>query len=108
MCYALTTLIMLLLLNKEGQIPGLASLLFLMNDRITSETDGLEEGDASAGSQIEEVLFARLHNGLALVPVVIHVDALALVIRLASARAFPSDSSVSSAVQAVGRGSGND
>ena len=103
MCYALTTLIMLLLLNKEGQIPGLASLLFLMNDRITSETDGLEEGYAGTGSQIEEVLFARLNNGLALVPVVIHVESLALVIRLASARAFPSDPSVSSAVQTVWR-----
>ena len=103
MCYALTTLIMLLLLNKEGQIPGLASLLFLMNDRITSETDGLEEGYAGAGSQIEEVLFARLNNGLALVPVVIHVESLALVVRLASARAFPSDPSVSSAVQTVWR-----
>ena len=94
---------MLLLLNKEGQIPGLASLLFLMNDRITSDTDGLEERNASAGSQIEEVLFARLNNGLALVPVVIHVESLALVIRLASVRAFPSDPSVSSAVQTVWR-----
>ena len=79
-----------------------------MDSAITSKTNGLKEGNASARSQVEEVFFARLDDSLALVPVVVHVEALALVVRLTPARTFACDTSVSSAVQAVGRGSGND
>ena len=89
--------------QEEGQIPGLASFPLLTFGRITSETDGLEECDSGAGAQVEEVLFARLNDGLALVPVVVHVEPLALVVRLTPARAFPRDPSVSSAVQPVRR-----
>ena len=75
---------------------------------ITSKTNGLKEGNASARSQVEEIFFAGLNDSLALVPVVVHVEALALVVRLTPARTFACDTSVPSAVQAVGRGSGND
>ena len=71
--------------------------------RITSETDGLEECDSGAGTQVEEVLLARLNDGLTLVPVVVHVEPLALVVRLAPACTFPGDPSVSSAVQPIWR-----
>ena len=74
-----------------------------MCGRITSKTDGLEECDSGAGTQVEEILLARLNDCLTLVSVVVHVESLALVVRLASACAFPGDPSVSSAVQAVWR-----
>ena len=77
--------------------------MYNVHGGITSETDGLEECDPSAWSQVEEVLFTRLNDGLALVPVVVHVESLALVVRLASARAFTSDTSISPAVQTIGR-----
>ncbi len=43
----------------------------------TSEADGLEEGDAGAGAQVEEVVLGALQNRLTLVPVVVHVEPLA-------------------------------
>ena len=79
-----------------------------MDSAITSKTNGLKERNACARSKVEEVFFAGLNDSLALVPVVVHVEALALVVRLAPARTFARDTSVSSAVQAVRRGSGND
>ena len=104
MFYALTTLITLLLLDKrKARFQDWYLSPFFTFGRITSETDGLEECDSGAGAQVEEVLFACLNDGLALVPVVVHVEPLALVVRLAPARAFPRDPSVSSAVQPVRR-----
>ena len=81
----------------------MASFPLLTFCGITSETDGLEECDSGAGTQVEEVLFARLNDGLTLVPVVVHVESLALVVCLASTCAFPGDPSVSSAVQPIWR-----
>jgi hypothetical protein len=43
----------------------------------TSEADGLEECDAGARPQVEEVVLRVLQDGLALVPVVVHVESLA-------------------------------
>ncbi len=43
----------------------------------TSEADGLEEGDAGAGAQVEEIVLGALQNRLTLVPVVVHVEPLA-------------------------------
>jgi hypothetical protein len=43
----------------------------------TSEADGLEECDAGAGPQVKEVVLRVLQDGLALVPVVVHVESLA-------------------------------
>ena len=44
---------------------------------LTPEADGLEEGDAGAGPQVEEVVLGVLEHSLALVPVVVHVEPLA-------------------------------
>ena len=41
----------------------------------TPQTNGLEEGDAGARPQVEKVVLRVLRDGLALVAVVVHVEA---------------------------------
>ena len=65
------------------------------------QADRFEEGNAGAGAQVEEVVLGVLHHGLALVPVVVHVEALAAGVGLAAAAALPADPPVPPAVQAV-------
>ena len=49
---------------------------------ITLQTNGFEVGDSAAGSQVEEVVVGVLRDGLTLVTVVVHVEALAACISL--------------------------
>ena len=44
---------------------------------LTPQTDGLEESDAGAEAEVEQVVLGAGGDGLALVAVVIHVEALA-------------------------------
>ena len=44
---------------------------------LTPQTDGLEESDAGAEAEVEQVVLGAGGDGLALVAVVVHVEALA-------------------------------
>ena len=50
---------------------------------LTLQANGLKVGDPAAGPQVEEVVLRVLGDGLALVAVVVHVEALAPVVSFA-------------------------
>ena len=51
---------------------------------LTPQTDGLEESDAGAEAEVEQVVLGAGGDGLALVAVVVHVEALAAENRMIS------------------------
>ncbi len=71
---------------------------------LTFEADGLEVGDSGAGPEVEEVVVGGLGERLALVPVVVHVEGLALGVGLAAGRAVGHDAAVAVAEHARGAG----
>ena len=65
----------------------------------TSQADCFKESDPSARSEVEEIVLRVLHDGLTLVPVVVHVEALAVGVGLAPAGALRTDPSLPPAVE---------
>ena len=55
---------------------------------LTLQANGLKVGDSAAGPQVEEVVLRVLGDGLALVAVVVHVEALAPVVSFAPAEMY--------------------
>ena len=71
----------------------------------TSQADGLKEGHPGAGPQVEQIVLGVLHDWLALVPVVVHVEALAVGVGLTPTGALRADPSFSPTVQTLRVGS---
>ena len=71
----------------------------------TSQADRLKEGHPRAGPQVEQIVLGVLHDRLALVPVVVHVEALAVGVGLAPTGALRADPSFSPTVQTLRVGS---
>ena len=71
----------------------------------TSQADCFKESDPSAWSEVEEIVLRVLYDGLALVPVVVHVEALAVGVGLAPAGTLPTDPSLPPTVKTFWSGS---